>query len=260
MAKYDTIGKTYNKTRKADPYLLNRLYKNLDPQENSRYLDIGCGSGNYTNKLYELGVNIMGIDPSQEMLTKAKLKNPKIDYRIGVAEDIDLPDSSLAGVTAFLTIHHWKDLEKGFQEIGRVLKPGGRFVIFHSTPRQMESYWLNSYFPNMMKNSMRLMPTMHDLEKAFNLAHLALQRTENYYVMNDLQDLFLQCGKNDPEIYFNPEIRAGISSFAAVANEEEVDLGLKKLRSDLDTDNFRTTFENYNDSLGDYLFIIAEKA
>ena len=258
-AKYDTIGKTYNQTRTADPYLLERLYKHLNPHADGSYLDIGCGSGNYTNQLYKKGVNIMGIDPSIEMLKKARQKNSQIDYRIGVAEDIDLPNHSIAGATAFLTIHHWQDLKEGFAEIGRVLTIGARFVIFHSTPQQMEGYWLNHYFPVMMKNSSLLMPTLEKIAEAMTNAGLNIVNTENYFIKNDLQDLFLLCGKNEPELYLKPEIRSGISSFAAVANANEVEVGLKQLRADIDGGAIDRIISSYNSDQGDYLFIIAEK-
>ena len=48
--KYDIIGVNYNLTRKADPYLYKRLHFFLNPQIKGTYLDIGCGTGNYTAK------------------------------------------------------------------------------------------------------------------------------------------------------------------------------------------------------------------
>jgi len=257
--KYNTIGKTYNSTRKADPYLLDRLYFHLNPKQDGKYLDIGCGSGNYTSKLQERGLSILGIDPSIEMLRKAKNVNSKIEYKIGVAENINLPDNSIDGVIAFLTIHHWTSLEQGFHEISRVLKPSGRFVIFHSTPKQMKGYWLNEYFPKMMKDSMTLMHTTEVIENASKKAGIELLKTENYSVTNDLQDLFLQCGKYQPEIYFRPEIRNGISSFAAVANQTEVEIGLKKLKEDIENGKITNITKSYENDWGDYLYLVFQK-
>ena len=51
---------------------------------------------------------------------------------------------------------------------------------------------------------------------------------------HDLQDHFLYCGKHRPELYFDPAIRAGISSFADLCEPEEVTEGLARLRADLD--------------------------
>ncbi len=77
--KYDKIGIDYNQTRKADRYLTERLFHNLNPMIGGLYLDIGCGTGNYTIELQKKGLKFIGIDPSNEMLTKAKKKNKEID-------------------------------------------------------------------------------------------------------------------------------------------------------------------------------------
>lgn len=45
---YDTIGKTYDSTRQADPEITQKLLELLCPIVGGKYLDIGCGSGNYT--------------------------------------------------------------------------------------------------------------------------------------------------------------------------------------------------------------------
>jgi len=82
-AKYDIIGHDYNETRKADPYLARRLFQLLEPKPEGHYLDIGCGTGNYTHIFQQNGVSFIGIDPSEKMLEKARLKNQFIDWRIG---------------------------------------------------------------------------------------------------------------------------------------------------------------------------------
>ncbi|GGD25392.1 class I SAM-dependent methyltransferase [Hyunsoonleella pacifica] len=143
-AKYDTIGSNYNLTRKADPLLSKNLLDHLKPNFDGVYLDIGCGSGNYTNALQQLGYHFIGIDPSALMLEKAKLLNNSIDWRIGTAEYTGLDDVSVDGIIGSLTIHHWTDLKNAFIELHRVLKPKGRIVIFTSTPKQMQGYCLTT--------------------------------------------------------------------------------------------------------------------
>lgn len=49
---YITIGKTYDRTRKADPFLVERIIHYLQPSVGQQYLDIGCGSGNYTGVIF----------------------------------------------------------------------------------------------------------------------------------------------------------------------------------------------------------------
>jgi ubiquinone/menaquinone biosynthesis C-methylase UbiE len=61
--KYDRIGKDYNRTRMADKYLSERLFFHLKPEKNKVYIDIGCGTGNYTIELQKKDICILGIDP-----------------------------------------------------------------------------------------------------------------------------------------------------------------------------------------------------
>ena len=157
--KYNKIGTDYNLTRKADKYLTEQLLNHLKPTKSGKYLDIGCGTGNYTNELQKNGFQFIGIDPSEKMLEKAKIKNAEIDWKIGSAENTELPKNYVEGIIGSLTIHHWTDLKNGFSELYRVLKPNGRIVIFTSTPKQMKGYWLNHYFPKMLSDSMTQMPT-----------------------------------------------------------------------------------------------------
>lgn len=52
LAVYDKIGKTYDQTRKADSEITAKIISFLSPKENGCYLDVGCGSGNYTEMLF----------------------------------------------------------------------------------------------------------------------------------------------------------------------------------------------------------------
>lgn len=258
--KYDRIGIDYNLTRKADKYLTERLMHHLNPNNNGLYLGIGCGTGNYTNELQKKGFRFIGVDPSTEMLEKVKKKNRQIDCSIGTAEKTDLPRNSVDGIIASLTIHHWTDLEKGFLELGSVLKAKGSIVIFTSTPKQMKGYWLNHYFPKMMNDSIAQMPSLEKVRIAMGNMGIEVIKTEPYSIAPDLQDLFLYCGKENSELYFNDSIRNGISSFSSLSNRKEVDQGLEKLRKDMDSGQIEKILKSYKNNWGDYLFIVGRKA
>ena len=186
-------------------------------------------------------------------------KNPKIDWRIGTSENTGLPNHYVDGIMASLTIHHWTDLNIGFTELFRVLKTNGKMVIFTSTPKQMKGYWLNCYFPKMMKDSMGQMPPLDEVEIAMVDAGFKILKTEKYSIKPDLQDQFLYCGKHNPELYFNDAILHGISSFSSLANKEEVENGLKVLRNDIDTGKINDIIKSYQNNLGDYLYIVGNK-
>ncbi len=258
--KYNRIGQSYNSTRKADPYLLERLIAMLDPQPEEAFLDLGCGTGNYSIALQMRGLKLMGMDPSETMLKVARERNPKGDWQIGEAENTGLEDQSMDGIIATLTLHHWTNLEKAYLEICRVLKARGRMVIFTSTPEQMQGYWLNHYFPQMLADSTAQMPSLKRIKAAAQGAGMFIEREEIYEVKKDLQDQFLQCGKEQPELYFRDEIRKGISSFADLSRQEDVDQGLWLLKQDVESGKFWEIKKQYDSDLGDYLFLSLKKS
>ena len=257
--KYNKIGINYNQTRKADSYLTEQLLKHLNPIKGGLYLDIGCGTGNYTNELAKRGINFIGIDPSTEMLEKARHKNPNIRWEIGTAEKTSLPKDSLDGIIATLTIHHWTNLRAAFSELSRILKPKGKLVIFTSTPKQMKGYWLNHYFPKMLQASIIQMPTYEAVEDAMKLAGFEVTATETYNIRPDLQDQFLYCGKQNPELYFGEDIRHGISSFSSLAHKDEVEKGLASMRKDIDSGKIIEVMSSYVNDDGDYLYVVGIK-
>lgn len=258
-AKYNNIGINYNKTRFADPYITERLLKNLKPKIDGLYLDIGCGTGNYTNELQKKGFQFIGIDPSEVMLEKAKQKNHNIDWKLGKAENIPLASESIDGVVGSLTMHHWDNLEKGFTEIYRVLKPNSNSVVFTSTPKQMKGYWLNHYFPKMLADSMLQMPAFKTVKTAMTNSGLSKIETELYSIKPNIKDLFLYSGKQNPKLYLDAAVRHGISSFSALANTNEVKKGLIKLENDIANHTIESIIESYSNDLGDYIFISVKK-
>lgn len=258
--KYDTIGTNYNTTRKADPYLFSRLHTLLYPSPKETYLDIGCGTGNYTSAFAKKGYRFIGIDPSVEMLEKAEKQNKTVTWRIGKAENIELSEKSVDGIIASLTLHHWQDLNQGFSELNRVLKPNGKIIIFTSTPNQMKGYWLNHYFPKMLVDSTIQMPSYAQIESNLKANGLYIESTEKYSIQPDLQDLFLYSGKHNPSIYLDSRVRHGISSFSSLANTKEVTQGLSILKKDIASGKINDVISRYKNTEGDYLFIIIRKA
>ncbi len=256
---YNFIGKGYNNTRRADPYITQRLLSLLDIAPDATCLDIGCGTGSYTIKLAQSGVQMIGVDPSTVMLREAEIKNSSIKWIQGTAESIPLPDNSVDGVIATLTVHHWSNHKDAFAELVRVLKPGARLVIFAFTPEQECGYWFNYFFPEMMQRGMQKSLPLNTLTSLAGSAGLILVQTEKYFVQDDLQDLFGYSGKNDPERYFDPAVVNGISYFSIYADKNELDSGFRSLRAAIDNGTFPEIKQRYENDEGDYLFVVFEK-
>lgn len=257
-ATYDTIGKTYDTTRKADPTIAKRIFELLHPGAGNQYLDIGCGSGNYTGDLFSRGANISGIDISEVMLTKAREKFPEIKFYQGNAQNLPFENESYAGATCILATHHFENSPKAFHESYRVIK-NGRFVIFTSTPQQMQQYWLCHYFPKMMQDAMQKMASFEEIKFSLENAGFSNIRQTPFYVCNQLQDWFLQSGKYRPQVYLDPIVREGISSFHLSTNKDELKIGLQALEADINNGKINNIIDQYESPVGDYMFIIADK-
>lgn len=256
--KYDKIGVGYNNTRKADPYLTSRFIHHLNPKSWQKFLDIGCGTGNYTSAFLQMSLDFVGMDPSMYMLSKAKENFPNGNWMQGAAEKTGLASKSIDGITGSLTIHHWVDLEVAFKELHRILKPNGRLILFTSTPMQMKGYWLNAYFPKMLRDSIDQMPSLELITSALHKSGFQVLGSEEYFVLPELKDLFLYSGKHRPHLYLDAQVRQGISSFSDLSNIEEVRSGLARLTHDIKSNRIQQEIDRHKNNLGDYLFVTAQ--
>jgi ubiquinone/menaquinone biosynthesis C-methylase UbiE len=141
----NTIQQSYD--RVADAYARHMYaelqHKPLDRELLTRFAarlkgsgdicDIGCGPGHVARFLHDQGANVFGLDLSPGMLEEARRLNPEISFRQGNMLALDLPDASLAGITAFYAIVHLPkaSLPQAFHEMARVLKPGGLLLLAH---------------------------------------------------------------------------------------------------------------------------------
>lgn len=100
-------------------------------------LDVGTGTADLSIAVIRRsgpGTRMLGMDITPEMLEQGRIKltrlglQDRIDLRIGDAEHIDLPDNSVDGCCSAFTVRNLTDLQQGFREMLRVVRPGGRVV------------------------------------------------------------------------------------------------------------------------------------
>jgi SAM-dependent methyltransferase len=260
MPLYDNIGRTYDTTRKADPDVTRCLARHLNLRAGANYLDVGCGTGNYTVALQRLGAQMFGLELTSTMLAKARPKSDRIQWVQGNAESLPFRDFHFDGAIATMTIHHMKSPWRAFEEVFRVMRPGV-FAIFTGDHAQLDGYWLKEYFPKGIAAAIKQMPDAHDVVTHLKYAGFTAVETEPWEVPHDIQDWFLYAGKYRPEIYLDPNVRAGISFFAqGIATPDETAAGCAKLEADIKSGRIEEVTDKYRHGLGDYLFVIATKA
>ena len=258
-AIYDRIGDGYDTTRRADPGIVSGFREQLSIVKNGHYLDIACGTGNYTSALALCGGHWSAFDNSEKMLIEARKKSDAVKWYHFPVENTGFADGFFDGAVCSLAIHHFPDRGLAFQEIARILKPQSRVVIFTADPNQMQSYWLNHYFPVMMEKSILQMPTLEAVGAAMGDNGIGMISTIPYLIEPDHQDLFLYSGKQRPAMYLSASVRAGISSFRNFCSDAELEKGLINLKGDIESGVIAEVMAQHESGAGDYLFIVGSK-
>jgi len=253
---YDSIGTTYARSRRADPDIVQALARGLRLKPAGAYLDLACGTGNYTAALGALGGAWSAVDVSEVMLAQARGKPGAIAWTQARADQLPFPGASFDGAICTLAIHHFAELDAPFAEVRRTLR-SGNFVIFTALAEQMRHYWLCHYFPDMMARSIEKMPAESGIRLALARAGFTSVTVSPFFVTNALQDLFLYSGKHRPELYLDAAVRANISSFAQLAAPAEVRDGLARLAADLESGAFASIRNAHAPGAGDYAYVIA---
>jgi ubiquinone/menaquinone biosynthesis C-methylase UbiE len=109
-------------------------------QSGDSVLDVGSSSGYLARKLaVAVGTSgrVTGVDPSDAAIAYAQRRAlPTMSFRVGVAQDLDLPDGSFDVVTCTLALHHVpaRKRQAALDEMFRVTKPGGRLLVADFDP------------------------------------------------------------------------------------------------------------------------------
>lgn len=96
------------------------------------FLDCGCGAGDYVRALTELyGIDAHGIEYELSKVEEAALK-PGLEDRVsqGDLEKIQSESAKWDGALLNEVLEHVPDQEQGLREVHRVLKPGGKLIVF----------------------------------------------------------------------------------------------------------------------------------
>jgi ubiquinone/menaquinone biosynthesis C-methylase UbiE len=146
---------------------INYLYYELGLR--GKLLDVGCGVGQLLHLAESFGYETSGIDVSPHAIERCRqiLKTKEL-YVVDIEnERFPFEDASLDVVTHIGVLEHLKDYRFGFEEIARILKPGGILMVY-----SINGGWfgrkLNSEVETSKVNPWHLsLPTMRTMKKLF---------------------------------------------------------------------------------------------
>lgn len=217
--RYDTIGRSYSRTRREDPRIAVEIHAALGV--GARVVNVGAGPGNYE----PVDREVVAVEPSQQMIDQ-RTDRPAPVVR-GVAESLPFADGAFDVSLAVLTVHHWSDPAAGLRELARVAR---RQVVFFFEPLRSHGFWALDYFP-----AARDLPTEIDPPGERLLStHLDVHEIRPVLVPRDCQDGFGAAFWARPEAYLDPDVQAGMS-WLAMLSEDDRRHGTDRLRADLDS-------------------------
>jgi ubiquinone/menaquinone biosynthesis C-methylase UbiE len=99
----------------------------LAPASGLNWLDLGCGTGAFTEMVLKLcsPQSVTSVDPALAQIEYARKQVPGVDFRVADAAALPFSDSQFDIVASGLVINFIADRPKAFSEMRRVLRPGG---------------------------------------------------------------------------------------------------------------------------------------
>lgn len=131
---FDQVARSWDALRASffSERVREKAFRLAGLERNKTAADLGAGTGFITEGLLREGLRVIAVDQSEAMLAEMRRKFGGvngIDYRLGEAGSLPLPDESVDYVFANMYLHHVEDPPGAIREMVRILRSPGRVVI-----------------------------------------------------------------------------------------------------------------------------------
>ncbi len=117
-------------TDAANQKIIETILSLSNIQSGAQIIDLGCGSGIFTQLLDQRGFDCIGLDLSQKLLQIGKKQQKNIHFIQADVEALPFSDNSVETIVLSCLIHHLPNPQKLAAEVFRVLAPRGQFIAF----------------------------------------------------------------------------------------------------------------------------------
>jgi len=226
---FEQIAKTYAESVDTKPihiYYNRPNFLSLVPVNLNHLnaLDIGCGSGWFSEYLLKAGAQVTALDVSPTLveLTKQRIGGKGKVHVADLNKPLDfLPDKTFDLIIASLVIHYVDDWTQLFASLGRVIKPNSILVFStHQPHTEIELFHLENYYQKVpiidhWKDVCEVQyyhHTLHDLSDSLYNAGFLIERMLEPPPLPELQNA-------DPEMYKNITTRPWILFVRAIKSK-----------------------------------------
>ena len=205
---YGKHGQGYANVRRTDPEIAAWVHRALG---NARtVLNVGAGAGSYE----PADRYVLPIEPSAAMRAqRPRHLAPAIN---GIAEQLPLDDESVDAAMAIVTVHQWRDLDNGLQELRRVIR--GPVVVLTFDGDALDRYWLADYAPELVSVERLRYPSIERI--AVGLGGSA--EIQTVPIPRSCVDGFSEAYYARPEAFLDPAVRRSQSAWSFLQAEEEL--------------------------------------
>jgi SAM-dependent methyltransferase len=141
VASFEAVADEYDAARPTYP---DEVFDALGPLAGLRVLDVGAGTGIATRGLIARQATVIAIDPGHEVIRRAMRHTAALMAVVG--DGALLPRSNAVDLVSFAQSWHWLDPATRVTEVGRVLRPGGRWAGWWSHARADGQRWFSDYW------------------------------------------------------------------------------------------------------------------
>lgn len=142
---FGSASRSYDVSSRLQRFSGKHLMTWLPKRTNLTVLDLGSGTGFFTDLLASEYRDVIGLDISKEMLNFSKeSRNNQILWLEADAHNIPLKDNSIDFIYSNLVIQWFDPLDEAIEEMLRVLKPGGLLIfttLIDGTLHELKSSW-----------------------------------------------------------------------------------------------------------------------